>query len=57
MYTIVILASLFSTPTLSVKETSSTFITREACTLVADKLTKESGLVHQCRPLVTPRSI
>ncbi len=47
MYTIFLIAALFgnSAPI----ATDSTFITREACTLVATRLTQASGITHECR--------
>lgn len=59
MYTIILVSALFANAqSLPYKVDSNiTFISQDACKLMAAKATQASGLVHRCVKLANPRSI
>lgn len=59
MYTIILVSALFigANNQPAQVESQQTFLTKEACTLMAAKMTAASGLNHQCVPVKNPRSI
>lgn len=60
MYTIVLVSSLFFMPGTNQPakaQTETTFISQDACKLMAAKMTEASGMKHECKLLAQPRSI
>lgn len=59
MYTIILISALFvgSNNQPASVASQQTFITKEACTNLAAKMTEAAGLQHKCIPLTQPRSI
>lgn len=59
MYTIILISALFvgSNNQPASVASQQTFITKEACTNLATKMTDATGLRHECIKLEKPRSI
>lgn len=60
MYTIILVSALFlnaQTNKPHQVESQQTFITKEACTNLAWKMTEATGLEHRCIKVQNPRSI
>ena len=59
MYVIVLVSSMFFSANgqYAQVESQQTYLTKEACTLMANKLQEASGLKHECRlKMVAPRA-
>lgn len=59
MYTIILVSTLFANAQAIPYKVDSkiTFISQDACKIMASKATQASGLTHKCVKLQNPRSI
>ena len=59
MYTIILVSAILLQPNGKPHQVGSqtTFITHEACELMAAKMTEASSMKHKCVPIQNPRSI